>query len=271
MSITNVYQGSVNRLASQADAMGRLAQDSGGFAAVIAAFESRDPNAFRWVLERLELVPYCELICEWVRIKLCALRCAEICVPIQEGAEAPSLKQFAQAVAQLSSNEKVLRRVVDALACGDGNDYRAALEELTLAQFCHLICYWVCSVGYARICEIICRPGPTIAPDALGELRAAGEVAARLVKNAKALEAISRAAATLNCETLRSTVDEAGFGPDCEIICWLICVWRCTLVCRECAKFLRPFLLARLPLRRRRISRWQPGNCPISRACWATW
>ena len=246
MSNTNVYQGAVNRLASQADAMGRLAQDGGGFAAVIAAFESKDPNAFRWVLERLELVPYCELICEWVRIKLCALRCAEICVPIQEADEAPSLQQFAQAVARLSSNEKVLRRVVDALACGDGKDYHAALEELTLAQFCYLICYWVCSVGYARICEIICRPGPTIAPDALGELRTAGEVAARLVKNARALEAISRAAVALNCETLRSTVDEAGFGPDCEIICWLICVWRCTLVCRELCEVPPPILTGAL-------------------------
>lgn len=242
MSNTSVHLDAVNRLAAQADAVGRLAQDSGGFAAVVAAFESRDPNAFRWVLERLDLVPYCELICEWVRIKLCALRCAEICVPIREETEAPSLQQFAQAVAHLSASEQALRRVVDALACGDGKDYDAALQELKLARFCHLICYWVCSVGYARICEIICRPGPTIASDALGELRTVGEVAGRLVKNAKALEVISSAAVALNCETLRLSISEAGFAPDCEIICRLICVWRSTLVCRELCEVPPPIL-----------------------------
>ena len=45
----------VSRLASQSDAIGRLAQDSGGFSAVVAAFESKDASAFRWVLDRLEM------------------------------------------------------------------------------------------------------------------------------------------------------------------------------------------------------------------------
>ena len=77
MSNTSSNDNAVSRLASQSDAVGRLAQDSGGFAAVVAAFESKDANAFRWVLERLEMLPYCELICEWVRIKLCVLRSLE--------------------------------------------------------------------------------------------------------------------------------------------------------------------------------------------------
>lgn len=120
MSNPSSSDNAVSRLASQSDAVGRLAQDSGGFAAVVAAFESKDANAFRWVLERLEMLPYCELICEWVRIKLCVLRCAEICGPVREDGEVPSLQQFARAVVHLSSNEKGLRRVVDAIACGDG-------------------------------------------------------------------------------------------------------------------------------------------------------
>src|SRR5260370_18337463 len=43
----------VSRLASQSDAIGRLAQNSGGFAAVVAAFESKEPDAYRLVLDRL--------------------------------------------------------------------------------------------------------------------------------------------------------------------------------------------------------------------------
>jgi hypothetical protein len=225
-------QNAVARLAAQSDAVGRLAQDSGGFAAVIAAFESKDANAFRWVLERLEMLPFCELICEWVRIKLCVLRCVEICGP-RPNEEVPGLEKFARAVAQLSSNEKVLRRVVDAVACGDGSDYRAALNELKLGEFCHLFCYWVCSVGYLRVCEIICNPVRATVADPLQELRAAGEQIAKLVENQKALDEISKAAIALNCEILQSTIDRAGFISECEIICRLICVWRRVWVCQR--------------------------------------
>ena len=75
MNNASLYNDAVERLATQSDSIGRLAQDSGGFAAVVAAFESQDPQAFRWVLDRLGFLPQCELICEWVRIKLCVLHC----------------------------------------------------------------------------------------------------------------------------------------------------------------------------------------------------
>ncbi len=223
----------VSRLASQSDAVGRLAQDSGGFAAVVAAFESKDANAFRWVLERLEMLPYCELICEWVRIKLCALRCAEICLPYRTQEEVPSLQKFAHAVVKLGSNEKLLRRVVDAVACGDVDAYQATIDELGLGEFCHLICYWVCSVGYERVCEYVCHPQPIFLPDAASELRSAGEAMAKFLKNEKAFDAIGKAAIAFNCETLQTAVNRAGFQSDCEILCRFICTWRYVWVCRE--------------------------------------
>ena len=48
--MSNLSADSVGRLAAQADAMRRLAHDPGAFAAAVAAFEFRDPDAFRWVL-----------------------------------------------------------------------------------------------------------------------------------------------------------------------------------------------------------------------------
>lgn len=242
MSNASLSDSAVSRLASQSDAVGRLAQDSGGFAAVVAAFESKDANAFRWVLERLEMLPYCELICEWVRIKLCVLRCVEVCGPPREKAQVPNLQQFARAVVQLSSNEKLLRRVVDAISCGDGTDYRAALDELKLGEFCHLLCYWVCSIGYDRVCEFVCRPQPVFIPDPERELHAAGDSISRLVKNEKAFDAVAKAAVAFNCETLQSAINQAGFTNGCEIICRLICVWRCVWVCRELCELPVPIL-----------------------------
>jgi hypothetical protein len=240
MSTGISYEDAISRLGAQSDAVGRLAQDSGGFAAVVAAFESKDGNAFRWVLERLEMLPYCELICEWVRIKLGVLRCIEVCGVPREKVETPNLQQFARAVVQLASNEKLLRRVVDAVSCGDGDDYRAAIAELKLNDFCYLLCHWVYFIIYRRICEVVCRPQPGPLLDPASEIQAAGKFIAGVIANEKAFDAIAKAAVALNCETLQSAINKAGFASGCEIICWLICTWRCVWVCRELCFFPTP-------------------------------
>src|SRR3954466_16367619 len=98
--MSNELDDILGRLASQSDAVGRLAQNSGGFAAVVAAFESKDADAFRWVLDRVEMLPYCELICEWVRIKLCVLRCLELCGPPRIDVPVISFEQFAKVAAR---------------------------------------------------------------------------------------------------------------------------------------------------------------------------
>src|SRR5271155_149462 len=233
MSNPRLSDNAISRLASQSDAIGRLAQDSGGFAAVIAAFESKDANAFRWVLERLEMLPYCELICEWVRIKLCALRCAGICLTHRAQKEDPNLHKFATDAVKLASNEKLLRRVVDAVACGDADAYQAAIDELGLGEFCHLICHWVCSIGYQRVCEYVCHPQLIFLPDAASELRSAGEAMAKLVKKEKPFDVIEKAVIAQNCKTVQSAINEAGLQSECEILCRFICTWRYVWVCRE--------------------------------------
>lgn len=223
----------VSRLASESDVMGRLAQDSGGFSAVLAAFEAKDADAFGWVLQRLELLPYCELICEWIRIKLCVLRCLELCGPPRVDLPVPSLEQFAQAIARLSGNEAGLRRVVNAVSCGNRAEFAEALDELKLAEFCSVICHWVCGIGYRRVCEVVCGREPVALADPVNELRASGQLIDSLLRNEQAFAAINKAALEPNCEILRNTLTAAGFAGGCEIICRLICMWRCFRVCRE--------------------------------------
>jgi hypothetical protein len=233
MSTVSLFEDSAGRLAAQADAVGRLAQDAGAFAAAFAAFESRDPDAFRWVLERVEILPRCELICEWLQIKLCVLRCVEVCGPPVEVERPPSLLQFAQAVVRLAEDEKRLRRAVDAVSCGDAEAFHAVLAELKLQAFCHLLCRWVCSSLWRRFCEIVCIPHIGPVPDPVGDLRAAARVMARVIENQKAFETIAKVAETLDCERTRTAIGEAGFHGECEIICWVFCTWRCAWICRE--------------------------------------
>ena len=233
MSNSISSEGVVNRLASQAAAVGRLAQDSGAFAATVAAFESQDPDAFRWVLNRSEMLPYCELLCEWIRVKICVLRCIRVCGPPVADEAAPDLRQFAEAVVRLASNQKLLRRAVDAVSCGDGDDFKAVLNELKITNYCHVLCHWICSILYRSVCQLVCEPVPVTIADPASEIEATAKVLSSALANQKGFNAIAEAAVALNCITLQSAIDQAGLLEQCELLCFFICVWRCSWVCRE--------------------------------------
>lgn len=226
----------VSLLTSQAEAVARLAQDNGGFSAAFAAFEAKDPSGFSWVLERLELLPYCELICEWLRVKVCVLRCNEICGPVREPEQIPTLEAFARAVARLSDNEEALRRLVDAVGCGDAEAYSAVLNELKLREFCYLFCNWICSVSYRRVCEVVCRGGVVSVGDPVAELRTAAKAMASVVSNKKLVAALNDPAVANNCNALKAVIDDSGLVTQCEFICHWVCsyrrVWTCREICR---------------------------------------
>jgi hypothetical protein len=242
MTTVILQQNAVSQLAAQADAIGKLAQDTGAFAATVAAFQSNDPDALSWVLQRLELLPECELICEWIRVKLCGLRCVEVCGPPDPKVPVPALPEFARALIQLASKEALLRRVVDAVSCGDADSYQAAIAEAKLQEYCHLLCRYVCSTLYRRICEIVCTRQPVAVSDAALDIRADAEVLARVVKNKKLTEVIGKAAEALDCELLRTETEKAEFLGDCEVICHVVCVWRCVWVCNRLCHTPAPIL-----------------------------
>jgi hypothetical protein len=227
-----LFQDSAARLAAQADAVAGLAKDPGAFAAAFAAFEARDPDAFRWVLTRLELLPRCELICEWIQFKICALRCIRVCgIPIDTD-KVPPFADFAKAAIKLAENEAALRRAIDAVSCGDAEAWSAVIDELKLRPFCHLLCRWVCSAIWRRFCEVVCRPGVVRTPDPVVDLREAARGLADAQKH-KAFGEVVKAAEALDCLRVRSQIGEAKLQRHCEWICWLFCVWRCHWICFE--------------------------------------
>jgi hypothetical protein len=232
VSNLTLQQNAISQLAAQADAVGKLAEDTGAFAATFAAFESNDPDAFRWVLQRLELLPRCELICEWIRVKLCGLRCIEVCGPLDPKIVLPELPEFARALSQLASNEPVLRRVVDAVSCGDAESYQAAIADVKLQRFCHLICRYVCSIYYRRICEVVCTGLLVPVSDPVLDIRADAEAFSKVFENKDLSAAIGKAAIALDCGLLLKEIERAGFLQHCERICRVSCVWRSVWVCR---------------------------------------
>ncbi len=221
----------VVRMTAQADAVALLAKDEGAFAAAVAAFASEDTAAFSWVLGRVGLGLRCESICEWIRVKMCVLRCTELCgVPPLETQPLDLLK-FAQTIAQLGSDQKVLRRVVDAVGCGDAGAYHAALADLKLKGVCEPICHWICSTIHERICRRVCDPVPVPLVDAATQIGADAKALAAIASQRDTLTNIGNAVLAQDSARVGTLVQ--GSNIDCEALCRLICVWWRYRVCRE--------------------------------------
>ena len=168
-----------------------------------------------------------------------------MCGPLDPKAEIPDLRQFAQAIVQLAANEQLLRRIVDAVSCGDAENYQAAIAEAKLQQYCHFICRYVCYVLYRRVCEIVCGGRAFPLPDAALDIRADAEELRGLIANDRSLAAIGKAAEAFDCEILRSAIVRGQLVDHCEIICRLICIWRCVRVCRTLCTRIPPILTGR--------------------------
>ena len=126
-----------------------------------------------------------------------------------------------------------MRRAVDAVPCGDADSFSAAIAEAKLQEYCHLLCRYICSTLYRRICEVVCTRQPVAVSDAALDIRADAEVLSRVIANENLSGVIVKAAESLDyCDQMRAAINEAGFPGNCEEICLLICVWRCVRVCR---------------------------------------
>ena len=157
--------------------------------------------------------------------------------PLNSKVPVPELPDFARALVRLA-NEAILRRVVDAVTCGDADAYRAAIGEARLQAYCHLICRYVCSTVYRRICEVVCTSRPILtATDSVLDIRADAETLKKVIANKTLMSEIGKAALALDCEPLQTAINAAGFTGYCEIICRLICVrrcvWTCSLLCER--------------------------------------
>src|ERR1022692_2516814 len=137
MKDQNLELNVLHDLAEEASVIGLLAKDEKAFTAAYEAFRSGDPKAFHAVLERLQLIPRCHLVCEWIRIKECIFLCLELCGP-PKLIEKPDPRVLAEAIVHITSNEAIVRRLVAVLEKRDQQAFQSIVKEYKLEQLCHL-------------------------------------------------------------------------------------------------------------------------------------
>ena len=215
-----------------------LSEDQIQFRAAVDAFRAQDADSFQRLLGALGLLNRCELVCSWLCSKECVLVCLDLCGP--PPGEIPDLRQFAEIVVRITSDEELVERLASSVAERDPQAFVALVQELKIEPFCHLLCHWVCRIRCRLICELVCSPPIPRRPNLVNELSRAGSVLRQLLENEQLFARAVAAAQEGNCEGLREVIQEAGPVDFCEIVCEWICSWRCLWLCLQLC---RPFLL----------------------------
>ncbi|MCI0626035.1 MAG: hypothetical protein L0387_31070 [Acidobacteria bacterium] len=217
--------------------LGRFAENDQAFETVLEAFLKKDVDRVRKVLESLDLLPYCRIICRWICIWYCFRVCRILCREIPEREPSiPEIREYAQALARLTTNQDALQRLVNAVEHEDAEAFGAVVNEFNLGRFCYLLCHWVCVVRCRLFCKLLCSlPGDRPALDPLAELRETGEALAKLTASGQDFERALEAFQKGDADVLRGTLQivDVRF---CPLLCFWVCIWHCFRVCRIICK-----------------------------------
>lgn len=225
----------VPELTRQSAAMGALAKDPQLFQAAVDAFRAEQSEAFHAVLNKAGILVDCDLVCRWLRVKECVLRCIAICGPPVADLTVKDTPAFAQAVARIAADPKLAQRLADAVDSGKPDAFHAIINELKLQRLCHFICYWICQIRGRLVCEIVCSPVVVRPRPLFGELLVAAQAVAEATKDPRQLDLLIRAGIAQDCTVLQGLI---GHGGRCIHICEWICSWHCAL---NCLTLCRPF------------------------------
>jgi hypothetical protein len=207
------------------------------------AVNDRDPQAFRALVDELEVGPFCHLLCHWVCMVRCELVCRIVCPPEPPLPGLPSLAAAltasGRAISRLLANKVALAEASAAAEIEDCVRLRAAVSSVGLVNDqCELICRWVCAWRCIWVCLELCpRPEPGFAAPGLHEAFEFAQAAARLADSPAAVERLITAAAASPPAPApwREALDELKLLPYCIQLChWirvLVCHRFCVCVC----------------------------------------
>jgi len=221
----------IDELRRAAEAVGKLASDRATFQEALDSYRKGDGDAFTSVLGRLDLLPHRQLVCDWICSKEVVLRCFELCgPPPRDVATIPDIREFADVIVRITSDEAILKRIVEAVDSRDSKKYQGLISELELVRFCHLICHWVLLLRCGLVCELVSDPEAK-RRDLFTELREAGAAIAKLAANPDALQQVGKLALAGDCAGLHRVIAGIGLAQGCSFICLWWCSWRCIFAC----------------------------------------
>ena len=145
--------------------------------------------------------------------------------------EAPDPRLLAEAIVRITSNEKVLQELVEAIEKRNREGFERIVHEYKIGPWCHLFCHWLCVVRYRLICRLVCSPIILERPSLFDELRLAGQGLRGLLEHRDAFDQAVAASNAGEAEKLADVLRGADLIRFCFVICEWFCSRRCAVVC----------------------------------------
>jgi len=232
-------------LLDEAGAVGQLAADEKSFLAAYQAFRAGNRQAFQASLERLKLLPRCELVCEWIRSKECVFLCLELCGPPSVDVKPPDPHVLAQAIVRITRDPKLTQQLAAIVQKRDRAGFQRFVETQKLTPFCHFFCHWVCLVRWRLACRWVCDVTLKEQPNLAAELAAAGHALGVLLENRPAFDQAVAGAQVGDAAKVGAAINSVGLVPYCRLICEWFCSLHCVVVCLTlCRQFPLPSIAA---------------------------
>lgn len=205
---------------------------------LIDGIDRGDARGFHAIVEEFKLHKYCFFLAMWI----CTFRCRRFCLllatPVVERPPDPfeDLRESIVALGRLGQDRASFTKALQYFEKGDGPNFRAVLDGVSLLRYCLIYCRWFCHWHCFRLCFVLCHKLPDI-DLTIPQLR---EFALALGQAAGDRDALTQVSGALLKQDARA------WGPLLERLklsrfCWYVCRWYCHLHCdRRCIIFCPP-------------------------------
>lgn len=148
-------------------AAGAIAEGGPGLERLLEAYESGRYDEVRDVLEKLQLVRWCRLVCWWLCVLVPFIHCTRVCLELPVEVEDPPrpgdpgpLREWAKVTVALTGQPDQVGALLEAGRAFDDRRFAELIREYELARWCHYVCFWTHRLLCYRRCAFVCPPLP---------------------------------------------------------------------------------------------------------------
>ncbi|HET7474699.1 MAG TPA: hypothetical protein VFJ97_01585 [Dermatophilaceae bacterium] len=153
-----------------AAASAALASDEQVFQSSLQAYRDADYDKVHQLLDRLQLIRFCHLVCWWFCVLVPYLRCLRVCLElgpldpdhIPKPGDPGPLRDWAQVSLRIGSDRELANRLLRPALSGDDQQFLEQIRSLDLLPWCHYLCWWFLRLQCYRRCFFICPPRPPL-------------------------------------------------------------------------------------------------------------
>ena len=214
----------VERVTTDVDVLVRLA----------ASVSERNPDAFRALIDQLDLASFAHLLCHWActvhGYLLCELVCSPEPVPRVPLVEA--LAEVGPVLRALRADPQAFSAAASAASDNDCDGLRAAISAVGIADECEVICQWFCTWTCMSVCLLLCRVFPfTPIEDPVLEAFQFAASTTRLASQPGLVTRLATAVGARDAKQFESIVVELKLQQFCIQLCHWVCALRCHVFC----------------------------------------